>query len=90
MGQMYPNRVPPPATPNRPDPAWKHTWKRGRDGDGDLADAILRKVARKPAACVLVERFNESGFGGLIDSSWISLTGEEADYLDRIRREEDS
>ena len=57
--------------------------------DAELADAIIRKISHDYDGCILVERHEKGGISGLIDSSWFDLTPEEADYLDRIRRESD-
>lgn len=57
--------------------------------DGRLADAILRKIAADYGTAILVERHEAGGIGGLIDTSWFDLTAEEAEYLDRIRAEEE-
>ncbi len=52
--------------------------------DGELADTILRKVAADRDTCILVERYPKGGISGLIDTSWFTLTEEEADYLDSL------
>lgn len=63
--------------------------------DGELADAILRKIAADEEACLWVERgeaFARPGVRysmGLIDSSWQTLSEEEADYLERVRADGD-
>ena len=52
--------------------------------DPELAQSILRKIAIDDwASSIIVQRYAH-GQDVLIDSSWVSITVEEADYLDRL------
>lgn len=52
--------------------------------DGELADAILRKIANDDEACILVETTPRTTLG-VIYAPWFCLTEAEAAYLTRLR-----